>query len=337
MLRAMPTALLFALLAAQQRPSTEQILKDEGFVLEAIGPGVWAAIAVPVERGGPLGNAGIIALGGKAVVVDAGASPRHGRALAAAAQALAGAPVPFLISTHGHDDHTGGNEGFGPEVQIVGTTAARAQMRDEWPADLAVARSEATKRLEQARADRAAAHARADRFAEEEALLWMTAFQTAATNERRAPRFPDVLVDERMALVGTRRTVELRAVGAAHTPGDLVVAVPDASVVFAGDLVFSGIHPYLADGSIAGLRTALTTLRTLKATVIVPGHGPVGAAALIDEQERYLAGVEQVAADTKARHAKPEDATVPPAFATWHLRRFFVANVALLVGHPTPR
>lgn len=335
MLRAMVGMLLVTLLTAQPGSPVERTLRDEGYVLEAIGAGVWAAIAVPVEKGGPLGNAGIIDLGGKAVVVDAGASPRHGRALLAAAKALTGAPVVLVVSSHGHDDHTGGNEGFGPEVSILGSMAARGQIRDEWPPDLAGARKEAAKRLEQARNERVAARARGDRFAEDEAFLWQTAFQTAVTNERRAPRLPDIIVDERLTLVGARRRVEVQAVGAAHTPGDLVVVVPDAGALFAGDLVFSGIHPYLADGSVAGLRTAWARLRSLAPTAVVPGHGPVAGPEVIDEQERYLAAIETVAAQTKAHGGAVSDASVPPAYASWHLRRFFFANIAFLVGPPT--
>src|SRR5687767_13876530 len=121
-------------------------LDAAGWHLQEVGPGVWAAIAYPVESGGPLCNAGIIDLGGKALVFDASYSPAHGKALREAAEKLVGAPVAYLVNSHGHGDHTRGNQAF-EGVSIVGTAPMADVMKSEWPTDPKKAAESAAKRL----------------------------------------------------------------------------------------------------------------------------------------------------------------------------------------------
>lgn len=61
----------------------------------------------------------------------------------------------------------------------------------------------------------------------------------------------------------------------AHTPGDLVVWLPQERVLFAGDLLFIGVTPLAVHGSIRGWLEALEWLAGFDAIHLVPGHGPV--------------------------------------------------------------
>jgi len=72
-----------------------------------------------------------------------------------------------------------------------------------------------------------------------------------------------------------------------HTSGDLLVLVADADVLFAGDLCFFGVTPLAFQGDPALWAEMLTTLPEL-ASVIVPGHGPVGGAEEVLELQAYL-------------------------------------------------
>ncbi len=74
--------------------------------------------------------------------------------------------------------------------------------------------------------------------------------------------------------VGGRR-VDLLNLGPAHTLADSVVHVPDAGVLFGGDLLFIGCTPIVWAGPIANWIAACDTMIALDAPTVVPGHGPV--------------------------------------------------------------
>ncbi len=93
--------------------------------------------------------------------------------------------------------------------------------------------------------------------------------------------------------LGDRR-VEIAHLGAGHTPGDLLVVVPDADLVFAGDQVESAGPPWFgADSSPAEWPASLDGLIGLlgEHSVVVPGHGPVMAREDVFRQRSELAAV----------------------------------------------
>ena len=60
-----------------------------------------------------------------------------------------------------------------------------------------------------------------------------------------------------------------------HTPGSSIVWIPEASVLFVGDLLYGGRYPILAPANIPNLVEVLRWLPTFGAESIVPGHGPL--------------------------------------------------------------
>ncbi len=58
-----------------------------------------------------------------------------------------------------------------------------------------------------------------------------------------------------------------------HTPGSAVVWLPEARVLFAGDLIFEGRYPYLNSANVPDLIAALKRLPEFHAQTVVPGHG----------------------------------------------------------------
>jgi len=104
--------------------------------------------------------------------------------------------------------------------------------------------------------------------------------------------------------VGGRR-IELIEVGPAHTRGDTIVWVPDARVVFTGDILFIGGTPVVWAGPLGRWIAACDRILALKAERVVPGHGPLtddrGVVAVRD----YLVYVER---EATARHAAGVDA-----------------------------
>ena len=69
--------------------------------------------------------------------------------------------------------------------------------------------------------------------------------------------------------------VRLIEVGPAHTGGDIIVHVPADNVVYAADILFIGAHPIVWAGPVENWIRAIDLILSLKAEVIVPGHGPI--------------------------------------------------------------
>jgi glyoxylase-like metal-dependent hydrolase (beta-lactamase superfamily II) len=81
-------------------------------------------------------------------------------------------------------------------------------------------------------------------------------------------------VKRRFSLVRGDRTIDIRHFGWGNTPGDLVVYLPKEQVAVTGDLVVWPT-PFVFDSHIASWRASLDSVRALRATTLIPGHGPV--------------------------------------------------------------
>ena len=95
-----------------------------------------------------------------------------------------------------------------------------------------------------------------------------------------------------------------------HTGGDSVVVIPDAKVVFTGDLFWHGMLPNLIDASTQPLIDTLDALaRDDAGAAFVPGHGDVGNAQDVAEFRLYLATLRKLVSDARAQ-GKSGDALV---------------------------
>ena len=207
-----------------------------------------------------------------AVSIDACATEARTRAYRQAIASTTDRPVRTLVSTHHHGDHTHGNSLF-RDAAIVAHTRTRA--------------------------------------AQIEAGVWRdppfwTPFELGDVELEP----PSLAYDDGVTLWVDELRCEVRHVGQpAHTTNDSIVWLPDASVLFAGDLLFSGGTPFLLMGSVAGSIEVLEqVLAPLGATTIVPGHGPVGGPALVEEVLGYLRFVTDVATRGRAAGLSPLEA-----------------------------
>ncbi len=131
---------------------------------------------------------------------------------------------------------------------------------------------------------------------------------------------PDRTFSSALVLDLGDRQVELVHPGRGHTGGDLVVRVPDADVLLAGDLVEESAPPVvrrrqLADGVAAGPRHRALGLIT-PATVVVPGHGaPVGR-DFVEEQRNTIGIVAETIRDLAGRGV-PVDQALEAADWPW--------------------
>jgi glyoxylase-like metal-dependent hydrolase (beta-lactamase superfamily II) len=196
----------------------------------------------------------------RALVVDTRGDARQGAELAAAVRAVTPLPVAVAI-THAHFDHSFGTAAFAPAPvhalprcrAVLAATAA--SQRTRWAA------------YYRGRGDH----------------------ETAAALAAPEPPLPDATAPAVLDLGGRR--ADLLHLGRGHTDHDLVVAVPDAGVVFAGDLVEQGAPPDLEDAVVREWPATLDALLALQPRIVVPGHGDPVDPPFVATQRAELAEV----------------------------------------------
>src|SRR6185503_11864859 len=95
---------------------------------------------------------------------------------------------------------------------------------------------------------------------------------------------PERTFEDRVTVVVGDRIVELSYHGRAHTDGDIVLVVPDAKVMFAGDLLEEGAPPSFGDSFPLEWPATLERLVPLATGVVVPGHGEIGDRRFVEDQ-----------------------------------------------------
>ena len=106
---------------------------------------------------------------------------------------------------------------------------------------------------------------------------------------------PTELIEESATLDLGDRQVELRYLGRGHTDNDIVVVVPDASVLFAGDLLEDAPAPGFGDSYPIDWVAAGRALLDLVTDVVVPGHGDPFDIAFAERQVADLAVLAELA------------------------------------------
>jgi glyoxylase-like metal-dependent hydrolase (beta-lactamase superfamily II) len=128
---------------------------------------------------------------------------------------------------------------------------------------------------------------------------------------------PDHTFSSAVALDLGDRMVELVHPGRGHTGGDLVVRVPDADVLLAGDLVEESAPPSFTDDSWPmdwPLSLDIVLGLTTSASVVVPGHGAVVDRAFVEEQRNTIGIVAETVRDLATRGVPLDQAL---AAGTW--------------------
>lgn len=172
-----------------------------------------------------------------------------------AISALSDKPVKFVINTHWHGDHTGGNEAMGKGGAII------------------VAHANVRKRLQ------------SENF--------IKAFNMRS-KPAPAAALPVVTFEQGVTFHWNNQTLEVRHPPAAHTDGDAVILFKEANVIHTGDLFFNGIFPFIdasTGGSIAGMISGADMLLAASNadTRFIPGHGPLGDRAELQAYRDMLA------------------------------------------------
>jgi glyoxylase-like metal-dependent hydrolase (beta-lactamase superfamily II) len=208
-------------------------------------------------------NIGVIGGNHSVLVVETGMGPRNAEKVLAFALEYAKGRRLYLTTTHFHPEHAFGAQVYAGEATYLVNGTQAADLATKGPGYLEMFRGLGAPIARQL-----------------EGVELVT---------------PDLVYDDTYDLDLGGRVVRLRATGRAHSKGDQVVTVPDAGVLFTGDLVEAGqfsIFPWFPpyDVDVSGLRW-IEVLRRLIATdpqVVVPGHGDVSGPQVLADVRDYL-------------------------------------------------
>jgi glyoxylase-like metal-dependent hydrolase (beta-lactamase superfamily II) len=244
------------------------------FVLKEVGSGVYAAIDGPEHKAGS--NAGFVIGDDGVLVVDGFFTVNAARALVGEIRRLTPKPIRYVVNTHYHADHTGGDQALRDAGAII--------------------------------------------IAHKNVRGWVRTNNINLFGDRITPELkariealplPDLVTDKDLTIwLGSRRVVVRTVLG--HTGGDLVIAVPDAKVLFCGDMLWRKIAPNLIDGSVrewSATDADFLKLADAAHTVFVPGHGDVARSGDVEDFRAYLADLQALVGDARRRGLK-DDAEV---------------------------
>ena len=256
-----------------------------------IAPGVYmlpgSGGAADESNLGRIGNAGFIVGNEGVIVIDTGTSLAHGRNILAAIKAVTDKPVKVALITHTRPEFLFGGAAFkeaGIPIRMHQRTATLMASRCET----------CLKTLRQTVGEA----------------------PIAGTTMYKA----DQEFDATHTLDAGGRPVRVFHFGHSSGPGDIAVLDTTSGVLFAGGLLDAKRVPDIQDGDLVGWKSALASLRELKPTMLVPGHGPASPPALIATVEDYLAQLEtkvRTLVSSGASLITIADAGELPQYANW--------------------
>jgi cyclase len=265
------------------------------FTLHELGPGVWAAVSLPGSHAG--GNTGFVVGSESVAVIDTFQVAAAAEALLTAIRKVTPLPVRYVIDTHYHLDHVAGNQVFAQ----AGAVVMAQQNVGAW---------ERTENL---------------KF-----------FGDKITPEQKqmveSLGLPTLSYRDGVVLDLGGRKLQVRVLPG-HTGGDSVVIVPDADVVFTGDLFWNHTLPNLIDANtIKQISTDEAFSTDYPKAAFVPGHGEVGHADDVRAFRGYLVALRQAVADARTDGKSGKtllDAVLPgikQKYGDWDYFDYFVEH-----------
>lgn len=218
-------------LAAQARPDSVRVQAVQ------VAPGVHMLTG----RGG---NIAVSSGPDGVFLVDDQYAPLTDRIRAAVA-GLSDRPIRFVLNTHWHGDHTGGNENLGRGGVLI---VAHEKVRQRMSTEQFIARI------------------------------------NERVPPSPAAGLPVVTFTDAVTFHLNGEAIHAFRVPPAHTDGDAIVHFPVANVVHLGDIFFNGMFPFVdasSGGSVAGVIGAVDRVLALTddGTRVIPGHGALAGRA----------------------------------------------------------
>jgi cyclase len=308
--------LLLALAGALLGPTAALAQAPEPiFDYQQLAPGVWAAV-LRVKGPFAVTNSLIVVSDDGVLVVDTQQSVPAVQEIIAKIRELTSQPVRWVVDTHEHLDHVGGNEAyrqaFGPEVRVIGHANMRHAMdvATRFSLSREVERRATELRDQRGQLERLRDHPLITADLKAQMAEGLDVLQTYLDGLRRLElHLPDETFDlERFLRVGDR-IVHLIHPGPSHTLGDVAVWLPSDGILVAGDLLEDGISILGDTSTPTGWAAALDSLSRLDVRILLPAHGAVQDRRLLDRQKELFGAVVR-----EARNARREGLTLDQAW-----------------------
>jgi glyoxylase-like metal-dependent hydrolase (beta-lactamase superfamily II) len=255
------------------------------FTLKQVGPGVYAAIDGPEHKAGS--NAGFVIGDDGVLVVDAFFNLDAARALIGEIHRLTPKPIRYVVNTHYHVDHTGGDQAMRDAGAVI--------------------------------------------IAHRNVRSWVRTNNINLLGDRITPEMkaaiqalplPDLTTDKDLTVwLGARKVVVRTVLG--HTGGDLTIFIPDAEVLFTGDMLWRKIPPNLIDGSVkewSATDADFEHMPDAAHMTYVPGHGDVGNVKDVEDFRSYLLDLRRLVVEARKAGLKGDalETEVAPKLKALH-------------------
>lgn len=217
-------------------------------VIEEVANGLFVATPNPGE-----GTMGVIVTSKGKIAIDTTSYNGFARMVMDAIDAHYRGPWRFVINTHSHFDHVGGNEVF--DAPIVANTLTETAMREFSP-----------------------------QWIKENVQRWI---KKGLLDEKllQSPRIvmPHIVYENSLTIRLDNLSLHVTRLGG-HSEDSSVVYIPERQTLYAADLVFSGREAGTTGADLEQWRQSLDQLQKLEAQTVVAGHGPPGGRELLTSQ-----------------------------------------------------
>ncbi|MBO0331844.1 MBL fold metallo-hydrolase [[Muricauda] lutisoli] len=245
---------------------------QSGFVVTAIAKNVYSIVSPSIglptpENKGWNSNVHFVVTRTGVLLFDTGSSETIGNHIKKAIKTVTDLPVRWVINSHSHADHWLGNAAFADTVvEIIASEQAVATMR---------------------------------KYGQDDVEFY--AKVTNGTIGTTQLKYPDLLLNQ-----GQKRNfggvdVEFIFSNGAHSPGDILIWLPEQKIIFGGDVVSSDWMPMITDhGNVPNLIDTLHKIAKLSPSIVLAGHGKATSVKAIIRDAELLSTVwERISTDHK--------------------------------------